>query len=269
MALLDELKEEANKRKTHEETQLKESEKRDEYYRNSMLPKIIKVFNYLDELVKTITYLEREIVVDDKVDVAGDLTDLIQGEYKVSVDSTQSMRRVALSFACQKDERIEYSVKGERLIEHHVSYLLANKLDFDQKRKRNLRSNITESVFNLKAFVPVAISMEADIDNGEIILKVHNFYSLGTVQRTNQVDEITDEYLDSLGRYIMRQDESFLRHELSEDALTKIREKLNREEKRRAKELGMRVQQLHTQKEKEADGVLEKVRGKLGSFLGS
>lgn len=265
MALLDELKQEANKRKLSEEARAKEIEQREQYYRNDILPKLIRVFNYLDELVKAIIYLQREITVSYQITGVGELQGLLQDNYKVSVDSTQAMKRVALSFVCDKDEDLEFEVKGEKLIEQQVSFLLSHKLEFDQKKKRNLRSNVTESVFKLKKRVPVSIAMEADIDNSQIILKIHNFSSLGLIQRTLEVDEITDEYLDRLGRYIMRQDQSFITNELSEEALKSIRDKLRREEKQRAKELGMRVQQLREERIKQDQGVLDKARGRLGA----
>ncbi len=263
MSLLEELKQEADHRRKEEEVLLRDAERKEKFYREHTLPRMVKVYNYLDELVKAIVYLKREIYANYKVEGVGDISDLLQGEYKVSTDSTHNMKRVAVSFVCSKNEIIEFDVKGEKAVEQQVSYLLSHKLDFEQKRKRTLNASVSESRFTLKCTIPVTIALEVNVEKAEVYLKIYNFDGLGLNQRTVKTEDIDDSFMDNLGRYVLRQDENFLRHELSRDELARIRKNLMKEEKRRAKELGVKPREFHAQEEEKNEGLLKRVRGKL------
>ncbi len=263
MSLLDELKQEADHRRQEELVQLRDVERKEKFYREHTLPRMIKVYNYLDELIKAIVYLNREIYASYKVDGVGDIDDLLQIDYKVATDSTHNMKRVAVSFRCFKKEIIEFDVKGEKAVEQQVSYLLSHKLDFEQKRKRTLNASVTESRFKLKSSIPVTIALEVSVEKAELYLKIYNFDGLGLNQRTLKTEDVDDKFLDKLGRYVLREDDKFLRQELSRDELTRIRKNLVKEEKRRAKELGVRAREFHVQEEKENAGLLKRVRTKL------
>ncbi|THB70356.1 MAG: hypothetical protein D6B28_09560 [Gammaproteobacteria bacterium] len=263
MSLLDELKQEADHRRKEEEVLLRDSERKEKFYREHTLPRMIKVYNYLDELVKAIVYLKREIYASYKVDGVGDIDDLLQVDYKVATDSTHNMKRVAVSFRCFKNDTIEFDVKGEKAVEQQVSYLLSHKLDFEQKRKRTLNASTTESRFTMKCSIPVTIALEVNIEKSELYLKIYNFDGLGLNQRTIKTEDVDDKFLDNLGRYVLRQDETFLRQELSRDELARIRKNLVKEEKRRAKELGVKPREFHQLEEEKNEGLLQRVRGKL------
>lgn len=263
MSLLEELRQEADHRRQEERVQLRDVERKEKFYREHTLPRMIKVYNYLDELIKAIVYLNREIYASYKVDGVGDIDDLLQIDYKVTTDSTHNMKRVAVSFRCFKKEIIEFNVKGEKAVEQQISYLLSHKLDFEQKRKRTLNASVTESRFKLKSSIPVTIALEVSIEKAELYLKIYNFDGLGLNQRTIKTEDVDDKFLDKLGRYVLREDDTFLRQELSRDELTRIRKNLIKEEKRRAKELGVRAREFHIQEEKDNEGLLKRVRSKL------
>lgn len=263
MSLLDELKQEADHRRQEEQVQLRDAEKKEKFYREHTLPRMIRVYNYLDELIKTIVYLKREIYANYKIDGIGDIDDLLQIDYKVTTDSTHNMKRVAVSFRCFKRDIVAFDIKGEKAVEQQVSYLLSHKLDFEQKRKRTLNASVTESRFKLKCSIPVTIALEVNLEKAELYLKIYNFDGLGLNQRTLKTEDADDSFLDSLGRYVLREDDKFLRQELSNDELTRIRRSLMKEEKRRAKELGVRAREFHIREEKDNESLLKRVRAKI------
>lgn len=264
MSLLEQLRLEAETRKRVEQEMRLEQDRKAIYYRDIIMPRMLEAYNYLDELVKTIEYLERDIRANYKIETICEFNDLQQGNYRLSVDSTLAMKRVVLSFECKSDQVSEFSVRGDRLIEQQVSALLSYKLDFSQKFKLNTEGRRRETQFVIKHYVPVAVIIEADDESGMIMIRVHNLPGLGVTRQTVKPEEFDFSYIDRLGRFILRMDELFLRQEIPADKLKMIRRNLIREEKRRAKELGVKVNPDLI----DDDSVLQRIRGRIGRILG-
>lgn len=267
MSLLDQLKQEVDSRKKVEELRQQQIQERENFYRTEMLPRMVNVYNYLDELVKTLEYLDRDIRADYYISGIGEFNDLRQSNYRLSVDSTQNMKRILLSFQCEKEgEKTELVVKGEKLIEQQVSNLLGAKLEFDQKIRHNVGGRKKESTFIVRHFIPIALIIEADVDTSEYMVRIHNLPKLGSTKQVLPALEMNDTFMDSLGRFVLRMDDLFLRQELSKEALNDIRRKLAHEEKRRAKELGEKPPPSVITYEEE-EGILNKVKGKFGRLF--
>jgi hypothetical protein len=250
------------KRLEHERRQ--EQDRKAVYYREVIMPRMLDIYNYLDELVKTIEYLERDIRANYRIESICEFEDLQQGNYRLSVDSTLAMKRIVLSFECKSDQVTEFTVQGDRLIEQQVSALLSNKLDFSQKFKHNTEGRRKETQFIIKHFVPVAVIIEADDQSGMITIRVHNLPGLGMTRQSVKPEEFDNSFIDRLGRFVLRMDEQFLRQEIPADKLKMIRRNLIREEKKRARELGVKMNPELI----DDDSVLQRIRGRIGRILG-
>ena len=58
--------------------------------------------------------------------------------------------------------------------------------------------------------------IQATVDSPEICFQFTNFDMLGSSSRQIRTEQIDDEFLDRLGRYVARQDDSYLREALSD-----------------------------------------------------
>lgn len=265
MSLLEQLRQEAEQRRQVENALQREQERKARYYKEEMLPKMIETYNYLDELVKTINYLEREIRADYRLPGVCEFNGLKQVNYRLNVDSTVAMKRITLSFECKGEGESDLTVTGDRLIEQQVSQLLAYKLSFNQKVKTNVEDRQKETVFTIQHYVPVAMIVEANEENSVITVRVHNLPMLGVSRQTFKPEQFNFDFIDRLGRFVLRMDDKFLRQELSPERLKEIRRKLIREEKRRAKELGIKfVPPLQMPAQK---GFLHRIKGGLRRIL--
>lgn len=265
MSLLEQLRQEAEQRRQIEAALQREQERKNRYYREAILPKMIETYNYLDELVKTINYLDRDIRADYRLPGVCEFNGLRQSNYRLSVDSTAAMKRITLSFECKGESESHLTVSGDRLIEQQVSQLLAYKLVFSQKLNTDTEDRRKETTFTIKHYVPVAMIVEANEENSVITVRVHNLPSLGVSRQTFKPEQFSFDFIDRLGRFVLRMDDKFLRQEISPEKLKEIRRKLIREEKRRARELGIKfVPPLHLVNN---EGVLTRIKGKIGRIL--
>lgn len=266
MSLLEQLREEAEQRRQVEVALQREQERKNRYYKDAILPKMIETYNYLDELVKTINYLDRDIRADYRLPGVCEFNGLRQSNYRLSVDSTTAMKRITLSFECKGEDESHLTVVGDRLIEQQVSQLMAYKLVFSQKVNTDTEDRRKETTFTIKHYVPVAMVIEANEEHSVISVRVHNLPALGVTRQTFKAEQFNFEFIDRLGRFVLRMDDKFLRQEISPEKLKEIRRKLVREEKRRARELGVKfvlpVHMAHSN-----DGFFSRLKDRIGRVL--
>ena len=98
-----------------------------------------------------------------------------------------------------------------------------------------------------------------DRDKGTITLAIVNFESLGRRTRLLQIADITDEFLDGLDRFMIRENNEFFKLKMDDKAKEEIRAKVLAEQKKRQEEL----------KEMERRAEMEAMREKLEKERGT
>ncbi|MFV2060738.1 MAG: hypothetical protein ACC653_08630 [Gammaproteobacteria bacterium] len=237
MGYLDDLRKKSGSKKADEDQLRIAREKRELYYKESIVPALKELYGYLNEVVEHLNYLEDEIFVNYNLGPLGRLKDLKQSDYSLYVDSRQKMTQIMLKFSCSKAEPKKFPVEGEKNVSRVADFLKTTTLDFQQKNEYDRVHTVVRADFTIKSTVHVGFEFTADIDNSCISLKVKNFEEFGLKARRLQVEDVKSDFMDHLARYITHQVDDFFGLDMEEGLKAKIQKNLKIEKKRRAAEL--------------------------------
>lgn len=261
MSFLDELRQAADEKHRREVAEQEDHVRREAYYRDIMRPKLEFIYSFLAELAEHLNYVGREITADYQLEGYGELEGLRQGNYAVSADSRRDMKNVALSFECRGEGMVRLPMVGKHAIRRYNEYLLNNHLTFDNQIDRGGSRLEMTSTFLIENRVPVDFIFLGDVDHSRIQLTVRNFDRLGARVLSLAPESVDEAMMDRLARYVVRDDDSFLQLDITEDQRRKIREQVEAEQRQR--ELESRMAEMADRVESEP----QNLRSSLSKWL--
>ncbi len=233
MGILDELRDESERKKFVEQSENISAEKLAENYQKNILPKMQMVFDFFKEIVEHLQYLKNPIMVYDYSNKYPGLGELKQSDYKLSTDKHggishyNELRDVKIRFYCVGDEALEFDVKTQVEIDQHINFLTAKKIPFEWSRHH---SNVQNSfaTFTVEKKIPVKISFHVDYEQSLINLEISNHLNFSHIKRSYKPDELNSDILDQIAKFLLRKDSTFIQEELSEDEKQALRENLRK-----------------------------------------
>lgn len=237
MSLLDELKAKADERRSDAELEAARLADQTAYYQSQLLPCMLQAYTFLQELTAHLK------IVDDRCDVAYPLLPedatitLQQGDYSVAIDSRQEPTQLELRCKAHLPEPVTFDVKGPAEVQRHKQLMDRYGLKYERTERKDDRFDIDSATFKLIGPIPVRVVIVADSENRCLGLHFRNVEQAGVKTVNITPDKFNDEFLDRLGRYILRQQANLFSTELSDEARQKLQEKLakQREEDERAR----------------------------------
>ncbi len=183
-----------------------------------------RAYAYLEQFCSQITTQAEQASFDLPIRQYGVYKGLVPREYQLN-------RRVE---ADAYTLRLDFSLKSE---ENGVfEYLLSDKdtsflADLRKDGVKVLASRIvglnTDSqrvMFELEGKIPVQLKFKADVRAGSVALCLSNFDMLGTHCYVLKPEQITDEFLHQMGRFILRRHNSFLKETLVVNSYEPVRD---------------------------------------------
>jgi hypothetical protein len=133
------------------------------------------------------------------------------------------MKEIRFVFMCRRKQDFDVHADNRGDVEKLEDFLAKHTLAHRCKKEKDSAFNVTGGYFTIGSTIPVAIHFSANIEKSAIDVHLVNFEEIGG--RTAQIkpDQITDDLLDELGKYILRQENRFLKLELSEEERMRIR----------------------------------------------
>lgn len=161
------------------------------------------IYNYLHDLFEQINYVEPDIRISIKLDGLGDLNDLRQHDYLITAESSPNRERVCCNFSLSNDSKLEVEIpenieSKEQLEQLTVQGLLVNYISKSPTR------------VTIQGHVPVSIVFESDFEESSIQVSIANFSRPATEFFTLDVDTISEELLNDIGNYILRNENKFM-----------------------------------------------------------
>lgn len=251
MGLLDELKQKADQLKKELSDDESKRRQKESYYQEVLLPTIQKIFKFLHDLTDHLK------VVNPKMDIAytipgyGELNGLTQGNYSIRTDSELQTKRVILCFICASPKEIQFSVHGTSEVEDLNAFLRKHHIQYSEWGLRDQDRKLIGATFQLKFQIEATFQFDADVENGRIILTIRNFEEFNLTQKSYKAEQITDEWLDSIGRYILRMQKELHLDNVPEETLEKIRQQLKTENLEREQELEAAIERHKAEEELE------------------
>lgn len=268
MSLLDDLKSQAEQKKAKEDARQQAEENRDRQYREEVLPKLEYVYGYLSELAEHLNFIVPDVFVSYDIDGKATMPDLKQESYEINVDSRENMTRIDFEVTCAAEGETAFDIEGKKNIDHIRELLMGAGIKFEFKVRMNDLEVTQSGRFLVKNKVPARISFIADPEQGKIVLQLRNFDAIETHRMVMQPAQITEEMMERLGRYILREMSDFLQLEISEQDRHQIKEMLEKDRHRRQMELREAewreaVEQARREKEQEKK-LVNRVKKNLG-----
>lgn len=237
MSILDELKKQADAIKADQSAAEQAQAEREAFYRSDILPKLEYIYSWLFELTEHLNLIKPDIKALYSLEQVGELPVLKQASYRIAVDSRRDMKKLVLGFECATEGKLTQVIEGKRNIEQYVEYLRGTKIQFNRRDQVANAAELKGAEFEIELRVPVTFSFIANIEAGFIDMRIRNFDHLGLRQIPVKPGDITEAFMDNIGRYLMREREDFYKLDISDDERERIRLRLREELAQRDREL--------------------------------
>ncbi|TRW90285.1 hypothetical protein [Candidatus Methylobacter oryzae] len=215
MSALDELRRKADEKKAAELQEKLISEQLEATYQSKLLPKMQLFYDTLNETINHLSFLEEPIIAKNYSSRYPQFGDLLQTNYKINTDgrsglaSYDRLMEINLSFVCEGKGDFTYPVISKYLIEHEVSFLQANRLNFDWKFLMPKDGKACAN-FTVKRNVPVRFRIEVLYELSQLKLTIQNHQNLETYSKDFSPEQLDDHFLDALLNYFLRKDSRLL-----------------------------------------------------------
>ena len=237
MGLLDDLrKQSSNLKKSHADIAAEQAALLETYQQN-IHPAMTDIYTHLNEVLEHLNFVKPTICAPYTLTASGIKRMLNQHSYTINTDSSSEMKKIILTFYCTDDENIEYEVDNGKNVEKHLEYLTRYKLQYTSQQYRNDLHELDSAKFDLKCKVKITILIEGDIQNSCIRLNFNNFQDLGLLKRDVTADQVTDEFLDEMGKYLVRESTDFMKLKFPKSDKQRLQRKVKKEQLRRKMEL--------------------------------
>ncbi|MEJ2508025.1 MAG: hypothetical protein P8009_00870 [Gammaproteobacteria bacterium] len=233
MSLLEELKQQAQAKKEKEQAEQRRHAQAEEIYRSEVRPRLAQAATYLSELAEHLNFVQPDIRVDYPIKTYGTLEGLRQSGYRASTEGQPEIRAITFTFTCAGERPMSFDVQGEALMSRETEFLRDNRLTMTRREHWGPHRNITGATFKVDPKVPVGIRLDLAADMTNIVLTVSNLDSLQTRRYPLDYHKLNGEFLDELGKAVLRQENSFLRLDISPEERERLRKQLDRISRKR------------------------------------
>lgn len=237
MGILDDLKNQSDALQAQEKSEEERQKELLEYYQENIHPRMLELYNFLTEFIKHLNFIKHEVKVDYPVMPGSQPLPLTQYDYKVTIDSTKEVRNINLVFACHLDEELEIELEGKEAPERYEEILKSYRIKFERKDNKDRDFELLGATFKVIGPIVVNVVFQGDVDTSSIFISFNNFDKPGIHKLTYKDRHITEEFLDELGKYILRQNPEFMKLDIDESVKDKLREQIQAEMRQRQAEL--------------------------------
>jgi len=231
MGILEQLRTEAAKKQRDQFSQKELDQQLAANYRRDILPRMQQAFRFMKELIDHLNFLEHAIEVENYSDLYPQFGRLKQTNYKINTDGIMGftdinkLMQINVSYSCVGEGEFYLPREGNGAIEREISFLHEKKLNFDWKPLPMRESRVCTQ-FRIQRSVPVFLRFEVDYQQSKIKLQIRNHFNFDVFDKVFLPEEINDELLDEVARFMLRKDHDFIRLSISSEHLQDIRQRL-------------------------------------------
>jgi hypothetical protein len=232
MGLLDELEEEAKKRREGEEGELK---RKRELFQENTVPAIENLYSYLQRLSKSLNFLKSERRATYNISGYGPVVCRINADMQCQAQMPMFSREVKLTVTGIIDSSLcpVVQIDGASRVETMLDVFRRAGFDAMQKAEKDERGAIVSAKFQAVGKIQMVAMFFADMHSDTVRMELTNFDALMTRKHAIQVSALNDEFLDSIGKYLAHQQNYIARETVSDENREAWRAKLQQEQQRR------------------------------------
>lgn len=268
MGLLDELEEEAQRRRAEDEQRRSEVDVRETQWIERIEPAMRELERYLRQLTEQLTYLKKSARVVYNVVGYGDVVAYVEPAYTlVGRAPNKTSYEIALGFSAiiASDEcPLVQGESGARL-KSLISVLQQLRISGLSDVSKNANGEITAARVQAKGKIPLSLAASADQESGVVRLVFTNLEGLGQSSRNFRVEQLDTAFSDALGRFIARDELNFAQEVVTEDLRRLLKTRIQRDNIKREWETKL-SRQLAADESKALDSLDASLRP--GSLVG-
>jgi len=251
MGLLDDLKNQAETLRAKEQQGEDRSGDKTQFYQEEIHPRMKEIYDFLNEMVENLNFIKPETIVNYPIYPGGEKQSFRQGKYNLVIDSPQQIRDIKLTCKAELDKPVKLRVRGEENVKKLFEILASYKIQAKRKDFSDKSYNLTHSDISIEGPLNISIQLSGSDDSSYIQLLLTNFEGPGVIKRNMDVKNINQDFLDKLGRYILREDTKLFALDISEKDKQAIREMVERERVRREQEIAEMERRAEEEKEEQ------------------
>ena len=253
MGILDDLKNQSEVQRASEEQEKQRQADLLKYYQESLHPKMLQLYTFLNELIEHLNYIKTETNVLYPVNPDGSMQAFQQADYKVTIDSANEVKEINLVFYCSLNEPLIFEVENIDRIQRFTDVLHSYRIEFDRTDNKDSNYELISTKFKVVGPIPVNLILQGDIATSSIHLILNNFEKAGFNKHTFKDRHITEKFIDDFGRFILRQNPEFLKLDIADENKEVIRQNIQADLKQRQQELEEADKLLKLEKEQQAE----------------
>jgi hypothetical protein len=234
MGILDELKQEAERRRTGEHSALPE-EPKEGLWSERLGPATQRLYEFLKQLSTHLNTLKKRIRVTYNLPGYGDVVAYIEPPYTLKAtpgsDSVEITLDCAATVAAEECPVLE--TEGLMRTQALTQVFTKHRLSGLQEAKKNPNGEVVAGRFQARGRISLNLTVEAGQALGVARFTLTHFYGFATTLRSFRHAQLTDELFESLGRYLTHDDASFAREDVDDDVRRTLAAKVQREAAKR------------------------------------
>lgn len=220
MGILDELRQQTCEKKEREYVQKSHKKQLDDNYEQIIAPKMQQIFVYMKEIVDHVNYIDLTLEVSDYSKRFPQFGTLTQKKFKINTDGirnvgdTDHLAQINLTSTCEGKGNFSYHLEGKNKIEEEIAFLHLTKVPF--RWRYDLRKKIVDTgIFTITRKIPVLFKFEVDLDISQIKVIIKNHESFTVHKESFLPEEIDEDFLDKIARYLLRKDRELVMLDIS------------------------------------------------------
>jgi hypothetical protein len=235
MGLLDELEQEAERRRTEEAKTEADREARDALWREKLRPSMEALAAYLKKLTEHLTFLKRRTRVAYPLAGYGDVVAYVEPQFEFRDTPGKTQHEITLDFGAQiaSEECPNLEVEGLSKVRALGNTFQQHRIGGMVEPRKNANGDVTAARFQARGKIPLKLSISADRDTGVARMTFVNFEGLSSSTRNFAPDALTEQLFDALGRFIARDEMTFAQESVADDVRRQLQSKLQRDQLKR------------------------------------
>jgi hypothetical protein len=245
MGLLDDLEQEAQRRKAGQGDAERERQGREQAYKTQLEPGMQALYEYLTKLTQNLAYLKPKLSGRYEVPGYGVIVAYCEHDYELKTSTQPHSREITLnvSYTVATDECPLVEAVGPSKVKALNAVFQKHRLAGLQDFKKDDSGEMVSGNFRARGKVPLSVMITAEASTCQVRLNFTNFDALGTISKVTGPALFNEALFDEIGRYIAREPSNLFREDLPDDYRRQLQHKIQQEQMRRKWEQKLAVQQ--------------------------
>lgn len=201
MSYLEQLKKEAAAVKAREEALKQKEEKFEEIFASKVEPALKKLRLYLHEMSEQLNTLNLDRPVSFALAGIGEIKNLRQAEYLTS-SYREKDHQFFLRITNKTERKVRFEVPDEKRVKRIHDYLWEHNIPFKWDQVTNSRHQFIKAVFVLDGEIYSEFQFTGVPEKAWVDMQVKNFPKLGKQNYLLRQNDLTEQFMDDLARFI-------------------------------------------------------------------